>query len=152
MDLKLKDEGNGGEVIYEDFDLTTIFGLGNLIYLALFGGNNGHVTPSVRAKNDQAFDFWANSFLPAGQQFNSRTEHTISNVALNSQGRAEIEKSAKKDLEFLSEFADVSVVVIIEDEKKCSINVQIDQPDNLENPTFRFIWDASSSELISEEI
>lgn len=151
MDLKLKEEGNGGEVIYEDFDLTVIFGLENLIYLALFGGNPGHSTPLDRGENEQLFDYWGNTFLDTDQQFNSETEHRISNVALNSQGRAKIEESANKDLEFMSDFAEASAEVIIESESRTSINIQIDQPDNIENPTFRLIWDASKSELTTEE-
>ena len=71
MDLKLIENGNGGELVYENNDLTTINGLNNQVYLALFGGNPGATTPTERIDNQQLFDFWGNSFLEPSQQFNS---------------------------------------------------------------------------------
>lgn len=150
MDIKLIEEGNGGEIVYEDLDIQTIDGLGNQIYLALFGGNPGYITPTERPVNEQAFDFWGNTFLEESQQFNSRTEYALANNALSSQGRAEIEKAVKKDLDYLSEFANIDVVVTIDSPSRLSIEITLQEPDNIENAEYRFIWDASSGELTTE--
>lgn len=48
MDLKLSDVGDGGELEYFGQDLTIIDGLSNLVYLALFGGNPGFISPFER--------------------------------------------------------------------------------------------------------
>lgn len=147
MDLLIKDTGDGGELTYENMDLTVKDGLQNQVYLALFGGNVGFLTPFERRPNEQNFDFWANSFLEEGQRFDSRTEYALDNNSLSSSGRAEIEKAVKKDLGYMSDFANLSVNVTIDNPDRLSILVTVLEPANIEDREFRFIWNATKQEL-----
>lgn len=150
MDIKVIDEGNGGELVKTAKDLVVISGLQNMIYLALFGGNVSASTPVKRLATEQASDWWGNSlFFPdePGRQFNSLTERTLNSVALTSSGRVRIEEAVKKDLEFMKDFAEVSVSVSIPELDKVMIEVQAQEPDNIEEQAFQFIWDATKGEL-----
>lgn len=51
----------------------------------------------------------------------------------------------------MSEFANLTIDVSIVSDKRISITVQIDEPDNIENTEFRFIWDSSKQELINDD-
>lgn len=153
MDLKVIELGDGGELVKTPKDLVVISGLGNMIYLALFGGNVEASTPTRRLPTEQAFDYWANSlFSPDDpeRQFNSLTERTLNSVALTSSGRVRIEQAVLKDLEFMKAFATVSASVSIPETDKVIIEVQLQEPDNLEEQAFTFIWDATKNELTTE--
>jgi len=150
MDLKVIETGNGGDLVKNPKDLEVIFGFQNMPYLAMFGGNPGFSTPTQRPENSQAFDWWGNSLLlneTPDLQFNSLTEETLENVALNSSGAALIEQSISRDLKFMEEFANVSVSVNIESDDKLMIGIFLQEPDNEQNKAFIFIWDATEAEL-----
>jgi len=155
FDLKLEETGNGGDAVLSGNDLEIVLGWENMPYMALFGGNPGFITPRVRATDEQAGDFWGNLIFhrdDPGIQFNSRTEHVLNNVTLNSEGRLQIEEAAKKDLEFMSDFATVNVTATIPTVDRVDIVLEIARLDNLEEKQFIFIWDATEAALIAAEI
>lgn len=153
MDLKVIETGNGGDLVKGTKDLEVISGLGNMVYLALFGGNVKASTPLKRLPSEQGFDWWGNVLMFPNEpnlQFNSLTERTLNNVALTSSGRVRIEQAALKDLEFMKPFAEVTASVSIPETDKVMIEVQLREPDNLQEQEFTFIWDASKNELTVE--
>lgn len=153
MDLKVIESGNGGDLVKGTRDLIVISGLGNMVYLALFGGNVQASTPSRRLPTEQVFDWWGNSLLFPNNpelQFNSLTERTLNNVALTSSGRVRIEQAVLLDLAFMKPFAEVTASVTIPETDKVEIAVQLREPDNLQEQEFTFIWDASRNELTVE--
>lgn len=152
MDLEVIETGNGGDLVLKGNDLAFIFGFQNMPYLALFGGNVEASTPVERIPSEQAFDWWGNSLLPNKPevQFNSLTERTLNNVAVNSAGRLEIENAVKKDLEFMDAFAKVSVDVSIVSTDRVRILVSILEPENLDPKEFQFIWDFTKQELTND--
>lgn len=98
--------GNGGDLQLLGNDLAMIYGYENQTYLALFGGNVEEDTKIVKNKNIERFSYWANNLLfgnDQSKQYNSKTERTLNNVALNSSGRLSIEIAVKQDLKYLSD-------------------------------------------------
>jgi hypothetical protein len=150
MDLKVIESNNGGELVKNPKDLAVIFGFENMPYLGMFGGNIEQSTPIQRLPGEQAFDWWGNSLFfneNTGLQFNSETERTLNNVALTSSGRKQIEEAVIKDLEFMQAFAVVSVSVTIPERDKVNISITIEEPSNLTEKKFVYIWDATKNEL-----
>jgi phage gp46-like protein len=153
MDLKVIEEGNGGELVKTAKDLVVISGLQNMVYLALFGGCVEASTPTKRLPTEQAADWWGNSLLfpdNPERQLNSLTERTLNEVALTSSGRVRIEQAVLKDLDFMKAFAEVSASVSIPETDKVVIQVTVQEPDNIEEQAFTFIWDATKNELVEE--
>lgn len=151
MDFKLIENGNGGDFENKSRDLKIIEGFENMPYLAMFGGSIEQDTPQDREENVQYFDWFGNSLFlneTPELQFNSLTERTLNNVALNSFGRSQIEQAVNKDLEFMKEFADLTINVEIQSDDKVRIEILVDEPNNLQNKQFVFIWDATELELI----
>lgn len=153
MDLKVIESGNGGDLVKTSKDLTVISGLGNMVYLGLFGGNVKASTPQKRLESEEAYDFWGNSLFNQNDpdvQFNSLTERTLNNVALSSSGRLRIEQAVIKDLEFMKQFAIVTPSVSIPETDKVLIYVKVQEPDNVQEQAFTFIWDATKNEVTVE--
>lgn len=153
MDIKLIETNNGGDLVRYANDFSIIYGLENMPYLAMFGGNVKSSTPSKRLPTEQAFDWWGNSLMKndSSIQLNSLTERTLGNTSLTSAGRIKIEQAVKNDLEFMKPFADVSVSVTIIATDKITIEIFIKQPDNLQDKEFIYVWDATKKELLDEE-
>jgi saccharopine dehydrogenase-like NADP-dependent oxidoreductase len=84
------------------------------------------------------------------RQLNSLTERTLNEVALTSSGRVRIEQAVLKDLDFMKAFAEVSASVSIPETDKVVIQVTVQEPDNIEEQAFTFIWDATKNELVEE--
>ena len=151
MDVQvIESKGNGGDLVKTNKDIVTIEGLQNMPYIALFGGNVEASTPTERVESELAFDWWGNNLLLPNEpapQFNSLTERTLQEVALNSARRIQIEEAIRKDLDFMSEFATVSVSASIISTDRVEILIRIQEPDNLEDNSFVFIWDATEQEL-----
>lgn len=147
-DIKIFETGNGGSIELKGKDLVIIEGLHNMIYLALFGGNMVS-TPSKRNINEQNFDFWANTFLKpdSSLQFNSKTEKTLNDVALNSQGRQLIQNAVLYDLDFLKKYGTVTANVSITGPDKILIEINIQEPNNSEAKEFKFIWDGTKKDF-----
>lgn len=153
MDLKLVENGDGGDVVKTPNDLFVIEGFQNMIYLALFGGCVEASTPPQRIATEQAFDWWANNLLAPGDpglQFNSETERSLLKNALTSSGRIQIERAVKNDLVFMQDFATVVVSVQIVSDDIIGIAVRLIQPDNLQKQDFIFVWNATLKELLAE--
>ena len=81
-------------------------------------------------------------------QQNSRLEQVLNEVALNSSGRLQIEEAAKNDLKFLKEVAEISVSTRITDVDRVEIRILAQEPDNVQEQEFIFIWDATKQEVI----
>jgi len=148
-DLKLVETFDGGDLVLNGNDLQVIDGFQNMIYLALFGGNVEQSTKQYN-EDEERFDFWANSLLTLDSpniQYNSETERTLNEVSLNSRGRLLIEQSAKKDLEFMQDFSNITVSVTILASDKVGIKVILQEPNELESNEFNYIWAATENEL-----
>jgi hypothetical protein len=130
MDLAITEmDGNGGDLILAGNDLAMVFGIENMPYLAMFGGNPGFVTDN-KVQEAESFDWWGNNLLMNGDQslqFNSLVEEKLRTVALNSSGRVAIEEAVKKDLYFLKDVATVTVDVLIIAIDTIQINIRIEQ-------------------------
>ncbi len=143
MDLELLETGGGGDLMRSGNDLSMVFSFENMPYLAMFGGNVEAVTDE-RLPNEEAFDWWGNALLMPNDpslQFNSYTENALNRVALNSAGRLIIEDAIKKDLDFMSPFAEISVSTSITGIDQLRIDITITQPDNLQEKRYIYIWD-----------
>lgn len=153
MDLALIENSNGGDIVKTAKDVSVIYGLQNMPYIALFGGNVKAST-SKRVKNEQGFDWWGNLLLMRENpdvQYNSLTERTLLNTPLTSAGRIIIEQAVIKDLQFMKAFARVGVAVSIVATDRILIAIKLQEPDNLEDKYFLFIWDATRKELVDKE-
>ncbi|OJV51649.1 MAG: hypothetical protein BGO31_00145 [Bacteroidetes bacterium 43-16] len=111
IDLLMKETDDGGDFVLEGNDLLLDSNFGTMIYQALFGG----------------YEYWANDLLLEGsQKYESKTEKTLKEVALNSAGRVTIENAVREDLKFFtSEIPGTTVSVsaqVISDDK---MNIQI---------------------------
>jgi phage gp46-like protein len=150
-DLKIIDEGNGGEGVLLGNDFVTIDGFQTMVYVALFGGNVEASTIGERPENEQQFDWWGNRLLFNDNQnimFNSQTEKLLNEIALNSSSRVKVEQTVKSDLSFMNDFADVSVQAAITNVNRIEILIKISQPNNQQDKEFIYIWDATKKELI----
>ena len=148
-DLKLIETFDGGDLVLNGNDLQVIDGFQNMIYLALFGGNIEQSTKEFD-EDEERFDYWANDLLMLDSpdiQYNSETERTLNEVALNSRGRLLIEQSVKKDLEFMQDFGNIEVNVSIIQSDRVKINVIIKEPNELNSNEFNYIWGATENEL-----
>ena len=148
-DIKIYETGNGGDINVLGNDLESVYSFENMPYLGMFGGNVEQSTSQVGEADEQRFDFWGNSFLidPASQ-FNSLTERGLINTPITSEGRILIENLVRADLRFMEDFAVVNVVVRVISDDKLNIDVTIDQPSNLQNLQFQFIWDAATGAIL----
>lgn len=153
MDLLIHETGSGGDLSLKGNDLAIAEGLFNMPYLGWFGGNPNGSTTGNELPNEQRFDWWGNSLLFPNDkevQLNSLLENALNINALDSEGRNIIEESAKEDLKFLTNFADIEVDVFIATVDKIEIQLKVNEPSNLENKEYKYIWDATRKELITE--
>lgn len=155
MDLALFETGNGGDFQENGNDLLVIEGFGQMIYLALFGGNVEAITKD-KLPTELAEDYWGNNlFFPQNEsvQFNSRTEKALNETPLTSAGRVIIQNAVNADLDFMKDFAEISVTVEIFDPNMCKITINANQPENLQgrNPeayrAYVYIWDGTKLSL-----
>lgn len=153
-DLLIYENGTGGELKVISNDLALSETLFTQVYLAFFGGNLEAVTKGNELKNQQRFDYWANSLLYQGKpkkQFNSNLERALCNTVYNSSGRIEIENAAKKDLEFLSGIVETEVSVAVQSESRLRITVVLTGLQNGQESELQFIWNNARKEIIIEE-
>ena len=95
-DIKIYESGDGGDLQLKASDLETISGFSNQAYLALFGG--------------VADNWWGNELIDnESGKYISTFQRELRRVALNSNGITRLENAAKKDLEYLQEYADMTV-------------------------------------------
>lgn len=152
-DLLLKEEGNGGDLVLEGNRLALATSFQNMPYLGMLGGNVEQSTVGPKEDGEQALDWWGNYLLLSQQQelqFNSIFERKMAEVSISSAGRLEIERAVKEDIKFMQDFAQVSVTVEIQNTDRIRININIEQPDNLESTEFVYLWDSAAQELTTE--
>ncbi|MGB0881427.1 MAG: hypothetical protein ACPGSO_00630 [Vicingaceae bacterium] len=150
IDVLICETGNGGDAIRLTSDLKNTSSFSNMVYLAWFGGNPGNPTLGNEIPTEERFDWWGNQLLfnnEVGFQFNSLLEYTLNTTSLNSSGRIIIEESAKKDLEFLSNFANIDVEVSIISDDEVSILARLEEPGNIQDNEFEIIWNSTRKEL-----
>jgi len=136
FDIAIKETGNGGDIVLRGADLAIVYSIENEVYLATFGGNKEQDTPAV-VTQEQSFDYWANNLMYKGNsklQFNSKTERTMGEVALNSSGRTRIEDAMKEDIKYLSDAGAVTdVKVIIKSDDWIQTKISVIMPDGSES-------------------
>lgn len=155
QDILLYETGNGGDLSIYNNDLELCQSIYQMVYLCFFGGNVEQSTKGNELPNDQRADWWANALLFANnkaKQFNSETEKTLNNVALNSSGRISILRAAEADLSVLKNIAVCKVDVILQRHDKVEIQVRITKPILTDSTYLQIIWDAVKNEVITKKI
>ena len=150
MDLKLVNISEGFDLQGSKSGLITVDSFQSMIPIALFGGNREGSTKQIVSENEEQKDWWGNKLLlpqQPQQQFNSETERTLNNVALNSQGRSKIQAAVENDLSFMSDFANIEVTVSLVGADRIKIDIQVVRPDNLNEFQFVYVWDSIKREL-----
>lgn len=152
-DLLMKESNNGGDLVLEGNTLKLANSFQNMPYLGCFGGNVEASTVGPKEDGEQAQDWWGNYLLMSQQpevQHNSIFERTITQVALSSAGRLQLERAVKEDIKFMEAFALVTVTATIEDADRVKIYIELQEPDNLQSTVFVYIWDNAEQELTTE--
>ncbi len=155
QDILIYESGDGGELLVSNNDIALVEYLYNQVYLAWFGGNVEADTLSNEPAGEIRFDWWANALLfpnDPGSQFNSQTERALNSNVLNSVGRVNIERAAQADLQYLKDIANITVNVVILSTNRVQLSALLQQPGNLEDKTFVFIWDNAKNELITNKV
>jgi hypothetical protein len=154
-DILLFEAGDGGEMVIQSNDLVLVETILQQAYLALFGGNVEANTVGDEIPTQERFDYWANALLwpdTPSKQFNSNTERTIQNTALNSSGRIKIQQAVENDLEYLKLIVNFEVSVSILSTNKVEISVRMSKKDNLEDKVLVLIYDNAKNEVITNKI
>lgn len=149
----MQENNNGGDLVLEGNTMKLANSFQNMPYLATFGGNPEQSTVGPKEEGEQAFDWWGNYLLMSQQpdvQFNSAFERMITQVALSSAGRLQLQRAVKEDIKFMEAFALVTVTVTIEDVDRVKIFIELQEPDNLQSTVFVYIWDSAKQELTTE--
>lgn len=150
LDIEIYETGDGGDLHLENGDFHTINGLSNQVYLALFGGNTEESTSEELDDAEDRKDWWGNEYLDEENQFNSSFERTLMNVALTSAGISKLENAAKEDLEYLEEYADITVEGYLVQKDRFELDVILEQPDS-SSTKIKFIWDGTKQEIFEQE-
>lgn len=148
-DVKIIESGSGGDLVLKGNDFELIEGLQNMPYIAMFGGNKEQSTKEFLPAEER-LDYWANELFmlqEPEQQYNSTLEKLLENISINSSSLLQIEDSVKKDLSFMSGFAEVECEAFAESVDRVRIEIKITKPDSIETPLFIYIWDATKNEL-----
>ena len=85
-------------------------------------------------------------------QFNSETERTIQNVALNSSGRLAIIQACNVDLAYLSDVITFSVEVSITSLNRLQITVSFTEKTNQQDRQLVLVYENAKNELIIDKI
>jgi len=150
-DIHLFETGSGGDFAIVNNDLLMGESLYQQIYLALFGGNIQASTKPSYLASEERFDYWGNSLIwkdVKTKQFNSETERTLGNVALNSSGRLSILQAVNNDLDYLKGVVDFVVEVGIESVSRISIMVSFSEKTNQQDKVLQMVWNNSKNEVI----
>lgn len=154
-DIALYETGSGGDFAIENNDLLMAETLYQQIYLALFGGNPQASTKQAYLATEDRFDYWGNSLIwkdVKTKQFNSQTERTILETALNSSGRLAIVQAVNQDLEYLKAVIDLSVEVELLSTNKLRIIVSFRGKTNQQDKVLQLVYDNAKNEVIIEKI
>lgn len=155
IDLTIFESGSGGDLAVINGDLAVTQTLYNQVYLSLFGGNIEANTTTNVLPTEQRFDWWGNLLtMPntPNEQFNSNTERTLNEVALNSVGRQTILRAVEADLSYLEALLNYSVGVELLNTNRVRISINFTQKTNQQNKTLILVYDNAKQELIIERI
>lgn len=150
-DLAIYETGNGGDLLINNNDLSSVEILIHQVYLCLFGGNVEASTRGNELKSEKRDDWWANSLIFKNnqtKQFNSETERVLNSVVLNSSGRIKIESAVKQDLKNFNEIVSLKIDVSIPSPERVDIYIALNEKKNKEQKILQFIWDNAKKEII----
>ena len=153
-DLTLYEGGSGGDLVLLKNDLDTTSALWNNVYLALFGGpiESDH-EDREESTNEINNEYWQDNLFyetDETKHLNSQTEIELNHIVINSKGLSDLENTIKEDLEFLNDLGNVSVSVSQNGVDKIEMNILIEENDENQDFTLKYIWDATKSELITD--
>lgn len=154
-DIQLFESGSGGDFAIVNNDLLMGESLYQQIFLALFGGNVEGSTKSSYLETEDRFDYWGNSLVwneVKTKQFNSETERTIRNTALNSSGRMSILRAVNDDLAYLKGIVDFKVEIELLNSSRIKITVTFSKKSNQQDKVLQMVYDNAKNEIIIEKI
>lgn len=117
IDLSVYESGDGGELTIKGNDLETTDSLYNQVYLAFFGAQLGDYDEDNLDEYgplQERPQYWQNQlFFTQDEDFRmaGKLEWELQNSAITSQRLFELEETAKEDLHFLGETAEVTVEI-----------------------------------------
>lgn len=135
-DLAIYENGDGGDLFFNNLDLQTSAHLYQQVYLARFSGDG---------------NFWGNNLFYSNRpekKFISTFEDKLNNISLNSRGRSELQRAAENDIKFLQKISETKTVVSIVGIDKVQVNDEIKQLSAIISTT----WDAARGEIIEQRI
>jgi len=151
MDVKLKETGSGGDLVFEGGDIQLTSEIYNQPYLARFGGNTEASTDDEFSDGQERGDYWANELLLSNcpnEQFNSKFEKALNEIPLSSSGRIKLERIAGEDLDYLDGFADHKSSLVIPTMDKVRLKDTVYKGDNT---SFSYIWDDAQDEILDDD-
>lgn len=154
-DILLYETGAGGDFAIIEDDLVMGESLYQQIFLALFGGNIEASTKINYLPTEERFDYWGNALVfkdEKTKQFNSETERTIQNNALNSLGRLRIIQAVDIDLVYLKSILDYTVDVQITGRDNLRIIINFTEKTNQQDRVLQMVYDNAKNEVIIEKI
>lgn len=148
MDIRLIENGNGGDMVFDNGDIQLISEVYQQPYLAHFGGNKEMSTGDIVENEGYNNDWWGNSLLSEQPncQLNSAFEKALDETPLSSSGRITLERIASEDLDYLSGFAESQSSVVITDVDKIRLTDNIAKENNV---NFSYIWDSFKDEILN---
>lgn len=153
-DIGLHESGSGGDLTITANDLLIGESLFQQVYLALFGGNLEASTRGDELFSEERFDWWGNSLFlkdDPSKQFNSITEKTITEVALNSQGRLKIISAINNDLDYLKSFLKIDIDVSFLGATKIQITIIFSKKEGNDSKVLQLVYDNAKNELITQK-
>lgn len=147
MDLKMRETGNGGDLIFEGGDIKLTSEIYNQPYLARFGGNKEASSTDQFMPGEERGDWWGNMLLSDNpkEQLNSKFEKALNEIPLSSSGRIKLERIAGDDLDYLEGFAESESSAKITGVDRLRIVDKISQSNN---NSFSYIWDEAKDEIL----
>lgn len=152
-DILIYESGDGGEFSIQSGDLTINETLYNQVYLALFGGNIEADTKREYLPTEERNDYWGNALIFSNEpekQFNSTTERTINNTALNSAGRLAIIRAVEADLQYLSDLLTFTVDAEILSVNTIRIIIKFEPLGSQQSRVLQLVYNNAKNELITE--
>lgn len=147
LDIMIYESGDGGEINLINDDIDTIKGLTNQVYLALFGGNVEESTSENSNIGQQRLDWPGNEYMETENQFNSSFERKLNEINLTSAGISILLDTAKKDIDFLNDYADIEIEGNIIGLGKFQLDVKLQEPGQ-KSTKLIFIWDNTKNEVV----
>lgn len=137
---------------YIDFDfesspsigITQVGSVYNMPLLAMFGGNVEESEPLFRERGEVVLSWWGNSY---GLEENSRTERFLKDMVLSTSTPEKLRKVILTDLQFLTEFMDISVQVTIPMANRISIDIFLTDKKTGKTEEINYIWNALMDDL-----